>query len=149
MVARRAKARGQLKRRGLMLAMSVHMTISKWYKGGRGQGLGWRILTAAELAGTTFPEEVMIHPLGIPADEVEAAVAVVNVVAPATHGHPVMVVVSSLLVPPRPAGMDGEADVTADMSAVATVVAAPPEFPFTEPPTAWMDSQLPEVSPYL
>lgn len=117
-------------------------------KGG-GQGLGWRILTAAEFAGTTFPEEVMIHPLGIPADEVEAEVAVVIVVAPATHGQPVMVEVSSLLVPPKPAGMEGEAEVTAETSAVATVVATPPEFPFTEPPTAWMDSQLPEVSPYL
>ena len=70
-------------------------------------------------------------------------------VAPATHGQPVIVEVSSLLVPPRPAGMDGEADVTADMSAVATVVAAPPELPLTEPPTAWIDSQSPDVSPYL
>ena len=111
--------------------------------------MGWCVLTAAELAGTTFPEEVIIHPLGMPAAEVATDVAVVIVVAPATHGQPVMVVVSSLLVPPRPAGMEGEADVTADTSAVATDVAAPPEFPFTEPPTAWMDSQLPEVSPYL
>ena len=91
----------------------------------------------------------MIHPLGIPADEVETAVAVDMVVAPATHGQPVMVVVSSLLVPPRPAGIEGEAEVTADTSAVATAVAAPPELPFTDPPTACIDSQSPEVSPYL
>jgi hypothetical protein len=31
---------------------------------------GGSILTAAEFAGTTFPEDVMTHPLGIPADEV-------------------------------------------------------------------------------
>ena len=91
----------------------------------------------------------MIHPLGIPAAEVKTEVAVDIVVAPATHGQPVMVVVSSLLVPPIPAGIEGEADVTTEASAVATVVAAPPELPFTEPPIAWMDSQLPEVSPYL
>lgn len=35
-----------------------------------GKGMGKFILTAAELAGTTFPEELMIHPLGIPAAEV-------------------------------------------------------------------------------
>jgi hypothetical protein len=110
--------------------------------------IGRSILTAAELAGTTFPEEVMIHPLGIPADDVETDVAVDIVVAPATHGQPVCVVVSSLLVP-RPAGMEGEAEVMADTSAVATPVAAPPELPLTEPPTAWIDPQSPDVSPYL
>ena len=100
------------------------------------EGMGRSILTAAEFAGTTFPEEVITHPLGIPAADVYADVAVDMVVAPATHGQPVMVEVSSLLVPPIPAGMDGEAEVTADTSAVATLVAAPPEFPLTEPPTA-------------
>jgi hypothetical protein len=45
--------------------------------------------TAAELAGTIFPDEVIIHPLGTPATEVEVPVTVDSVVA--THGHPVRV----------------------------------------------------------
>jgi len=90
----------------------------------------------------------MTHPLGIPAFDVETDVDVDIVVGSATHGHPVWVVVSSLLAP-IPAGMDGDADVTADTSAVATPVAAPPELPLTAPPIAWIDSQYPEVSPYL
>ena len=112
-------------------------------------GRGRCLLTAAELAGTTFPDEEIIHPLGTPAEEVEAAVASVVGVAEATHGHPVIVEVSSLLVPPKPAGMEGEAEVMAGASAVAIVLAAPPEFPLMLPPTACMDSQSPEVSPYL
>ncbi len=75
--------------------------------------------------------------------------AVDRVVAPATHGQPVMVEVSSLLVPPNAGGMDGEAEVMEDTSAVATVVAAAPELPLTEPPMASIDVQFPEASPYL
>ena len=111
--------------------------------------MGRSVLTAAELAGSTFPDDVMIHPLGIPAGDVEDDVAIDMVVGPATHGQPVCVVVSPFVDPPRPAGMEGDADVTADTSAVATLVDAPPELPFTEPPTAWIDSQFPEESPYL
>jgi hypothetical protein len=45
--------------------------------------------------------------------------------------------------------MDGEAEVMEDTSAVATVVAAAPELPLTEPPMASIDVQFPEASPYL
>lgn len=107
------------------------------------------IFTAAELAGTIFPDEEMIQPLGTLPDDVYVLTAVCMVVAVATHGQPVMVVVSPLLVPPRPAGMDGEADVAAGTSADATVPAAPFALPFMLPPTAWIDSQFPLVSPYL
>jgi hypothetical protein len=48
--------------------------------------------TAAELAGTIFPDAVITHPLGTPATtEVEVPLTVDNVVA--THGHPVRVAV--------------------------------------------------------
>lgn len=105
---------------------------------------------AAESEGTTFPELVIIHPDGIPAVATDVAVDMVVEVAPATHGQPVIVEVSSLLPPcPRPAGMEGEADVIAEESAVATVVAAEPTLPLTVPPTASIDVQLPVVSPYL
>jgi hypothetical protein len=73
---------------------------------------------------------VIIHPLGTPATEVEVPVTVDKVVA--THGQPVRVEV--LL--PRPAGMEGEAEVAAGTSAVATELAAPPEFQLILPPTA-------------
>ena len=91
----------------------------------------------------------MIQPLGTPVDDVEAVVAVDSVVAPATHGHPVSVAVSPEVLPPRPAGMEGEADVAEPASAVATEVDAPSELPLIVPPTASMLSQLPLVSPYL
>lgn len=71
------------------------------------------------------------------------------VVAEATQGQPVWVTVESLGVPPRPAGIDGEADVAAGTSAEATLAAAPPALPLTAPPTATIDPQEPDVSPYL
>ena len=52
-----------------MLAMSVSPIISMQENKPR-SGFGKTILTAAEFAGTTFPEEVIIQPLGIPADDV-------------------------------------------------------------------------------
>ena len=39
-------------------------------KGGGWRGGEKRLRTAAELAGTIFPDEVMTHPLGMPATEV-------------------------------------------------------------------------------
>lgn len=75
-----------------------------------------RILTAAELAGTTFPSLVIIHPAGIPTVDgvyVEAGAVTIVVPVSATHGHPVRVAVSPFVFPPRPAGIEGEADVAA------------------------------------
>jgi len=106
-----------------------------------------RVLTAAELAGTTFPVEVMIQPDGIPTVEV-GAVALVARVVDAIHGQPVLVAVLPLVLP-MPAGMDGDADVAAGTSALTTVAAFPPALPLILPPTAWMDPQLPDWSPYV
>jgi len=83
-----ARAIGPLKRKGLMLAMSksdVSIDHSK-RKHTRDRG---GALTAAEFAGTTFPDEVMTQPDGTPATDVTAAVAVERVVAVPTHGQPV------------------------------------------------------------
>ncbi len=63
-----ARAIGPLKSRGLMVVMSKLCQyicekdrVRKW------EG---DIRTAAELAGTIFPDEVMTHPLGMPGMEV-------------------------------------------------------------------------------
>ena len=71
-----------------------------------------------------------------------------SVVGLATHGQPVSVEVLPWLSP-SPAGIEGEAEVTEATSAVATELAAPPAFPLTFPPMAWIEPQLPLVSPYL
>lgn len=107
------------------------------YKCQEGEHLGVKnnALTAAELAGTTFPEDVMIQPLGTPATSVRTAVWVARVEVP-THGQPVCCAVSVFEFPPKPAGIDGEADVIAGTLAVDATVPAPPAFPFTFPPTA-------------
>jgi len=141
----RAMARGLQRRRGLG-KLSNKLLVEEE---GKTKRRGRRILTAAESAGTTFPFEEITQPLGTPGAVVYTGPAVVSVVAVATHGQPVWVMVESLGFPPRPAGMEGEAEVAAGMSAEATDAAAPPEFPLTFPPTASMDCHSPELSPYL
>ena len=51
-----------------MLVMSVNTLVG--LKEGARRGGEMRLRTAAELAGTIFPDEVMTHPLGMPATEV-------------------------------------------------------------------------------
>ncbi len=65
------------------------------------------------------------------------------------QGQPVWVDV--VLEPPADAaGGDGGATATRRRgAATGTAAPPPPALAFTLPPTAWMDCQVPEVSPYL
>jgi hypothetical protein len=77
---------------------------------------------------------VISQPLGIPAADEAARVAVLRVVV-ATHGQPVKVEVEPCVFP-KPAGIDGEAEVTEGTAEDAIGEAAPPTFPLTLPPIA-------------
>ncbi len=90
------------------------------------------VLTTVELAGTILPLEVMTQPSGM--DEV--LLPPLDEPAPDEDAPP---------PPMPPAGTEGETEEEVPVAEVTGT--AWPELTPTCPPTAWMDCQVPEVSP--